>query len=437
MSLLLLICRCITSTSPLYLLQLSAEAMIPFLPLDIIGNIVDILANDNEKSLQYVKALSLTCQSFLPLCRTHILSSITITTSDAIVGLHHDGGEAFGEFLSTTPEIARYVRKLCIRAYDLRSQPGHLFVQVPRQLTRLESFTTLEHCPIPIDWNYISLSMRHLLLDFIHIPTLNHLDLRSLKNFPISHLIPSPNLKHLSTTNLFLDEADSVTALVPFKPIKLRVLDITLRYRSGHKMLPHQTPRFLAAIYSGRWPIVDLTGLEKISVKFPKTVMDLIIPLAQVFQNARQLTDVHFSVDDGGFRALKLAKMIMPCIETLSRMHLVIASNGLGLLPMSDLCDELEDIAGKNKLDSLKIKICIDRRYDILGDEQLGRLEKIFLKSGWPMLKHLSLDLAVANFGPPVWDDSSYEMAMEKVWQTQFTGLKSSKTMDFRFSVST
>ncbi|KAF8801604.1 hypothetical protein BYT27DRAFT_6784585 [Phlegmacium glaucopus] len=257
--------------------------------------------------------------------------------------------------------------------------------------------------------------MRRLLLDFIHIPTLNHLDLRSLRNFPISHLIPSPNLKHLSTTNLFLaDEGDSVTALVPFKPIKLQVLDIALRYRSGHRVLPPQT-RFLAEIYSGRW-ILDFTGLEKISVKFPNTGINLIIPLAQVFQNAPQLTDVHFAVYDGCFRALKLAKMLMPCIETLRRMHLVITSDGLGPLPMSDLCDELEDIAGNNKLDSLKIKISTDRRYDILGDGQLDRLEKIFLKSGWPMLKHLSLHLAIYNWGPPVWDDSSYELAVKKTY---------------------
>ncbi|KAF8801605.1 hypothetical protein BYT27DRAFT_7197838 [Phlegmacium glaucopus] len=408
--------------------------MIPILPFDIIENIVDILFNDNEKGLQYVGVFSLTCQSFLPLCRKQIFSSITITTSD-LARFH--GGEAFGEFLSTTPEIARYVRKLRIRAYDLPSEPRHLFVQVPRQLTRLESFTILEHSPRQSDWNCIPLSMQHLLLDFIHIPTLNHLDLRSLRNFPISHLIPNPNLKHLSATNLFLvDEGDSATALAPFQPIKLRVLDIALRGLTAYSVPP---TRFLAAIYSGRWPILDLTGLEKISVEFLNIF--LIIPLLQVFQNARQLTDIQFLVDDGCFQALKLAKMITPCIETLSRMHLVIASDGLsaqsaaGVVdPLSNLCGELEDIAGKNKLDSLKIEIRMNRnKYAILGDEQLGRLEKIFLKSGWPMLKHVSLDFIVYNFG--LRDDTSFEMALEKLQQTQFADLKSSKTIDFRFSV--
>ncbi|KAF8801606.1 hypothetical protein BYT27DRAFT_7197840 [Phlegmacium glaucopus] len=409
--------------------------MTPVVPFDILGNIVDILVNDNEKGLQYAEALSLTCKSFLPLCRTHIFSTITITTSDALEGLHR--GEAFGEFLLTTPDIARYVRKLRIRLYDPCSEPRQFFVRVPRQLTRLESFTILEHSLRQNDWNYIPLSMRYLLLDFIHIPTLNHLDLRSLRNFPISHLIPSPNLKHLSTTNLFLvDEGDAATALAPFKPIKLRVLDIALRGLTAHRVLPPQT-RFLAAIHSGRWPILDLTGVQKISLEFPNIF--LTIPLRQVFQNTRQLTDIHLLVDEGCFRALKLAKTIVPCIETLSRMHLVIASDGpslptSGMASLSDVCHELEDIAGKNKLDSLKIEICMDRNeYGLLGDEQLGRLEKTFLKSGWPMLKNLYLDFVVYNFGQE--DDSFFEMGLEKLRQTQFADLKSSKTIDFRFSV--
>ncbi|KAF8801607.1 hypothetical protein BYT27DRAFT_7147106 [Phlegmacium glaucopus] len=414
--------------------------MIPVLPLDIIGNIVDILVNDNEKGFQCVKALSLTCKFFLPLCRKHIFSSITITTSNALVGWR--SGKAFGELLSTTPEIAGHVRKLRIRPYDPRSVPRHPFVQVPRQLTRLESLTILEHGTFYHthgDWKCIPLSMRHLLLDFIHIPTLNHLDLRSLRNFPISHLMASPNLKHLSTTNLFLvDEGDAdATALAPFKPIKLRALDIAIRGLSWDILNVSSPTLFLATIHTGTWPILDLTGLEKISVEFFHTF--LTIPLRQVFQKARQLTDIHILVDDLCFQALKLAKTITPCIQTLTRVHLVIASDRPSvptsvMCPLSDLCDELEDIAGKNKLDSLKIELHMDRKeYAILDDQQLRRLEKIILRSGWPMLKHISLDLVVYNLSLPY--DSSFEMGLEKLRRTQFTRLKSSKTIDFRFSV--
>lgn len=257
-------------------------SIIPVLPLDIIGNIIDILANDNKTGLQDIKATSLTCQSFLPLCRTHIFSSIdiTITGSNALTELH--SGEAFGQFLSTTPDIARYIRKLSIRLHP-DPKPRYLLDQVPRQLTRLEWLTILPAYHL-IDWKDIQSPMQHSLLNFIHLPTLNHLDLRYFNNFPISNLIPIPNLKHLSATNLYIaDEADEVVALVPSKLIKLRALDILMSGMAAQK--------WLATSFADRQPALDLTGLEKIVVQFSDE--QLVVAARQIFQYARQLTDIH------------------------------------------------------------------------------------------------------------------------------------------------
>ena len=90
----------------------------PTLPFDTIVNIIDSLIQDNSKAkgLQYVKTCSLVCQSFLPLCRTHIFSSIKIKVAGSS---QKHNTEAFGQLVLETPEIARYIRHLNIAIVSL------------------------------------------------------------------------------------------------------------------------------------------------------------------------------------------------------------------------------------------------------------------------------------------------------------------------------
>ena len=147
---------------------------------------------------------------------------------------------------------------------------------------------TLHNGPYPTSWNNIPLTMRHLLLNFIHFPTLNDLNLKLLAAFPISHLIPGPNLKHLSSTNLFLADESEATALVSFESIKLWALDIALWGPVKYPWLSAQN--LLARNFSDGWPILDLTGLEKIFIQLHSVQFAVLV--RQVFQTARQLTDI-------------------------------------------------------------------------------------------------------------------------------------------------
>ena len=259
----------------------------PVLPFDIIGNIIDILFNDDTKSLQYVKDFSLVCHSFLPLCRKHIFSSITIDIGEKPLKYRNDD-EALWQLLLETPDIARYVHKLkiCARPYEHKSK---CFLEpVSPQLTGLQSLTifnsNLWH---PMLWSKLSSSSQRSLLNLMHLPTLTHLDVSRISSFPKSNLIFWANVKHLSAHDL--DILDDGVASSPLcrKPLELQTLHISIN-----------DPRLLileATCSDGR-PFLDLTGLEKVSIDF--SMADGPAPIIQdIFRKARRLRDVSLRID--------------------------------------------------------------------------------------------------------------------------------------------
>lgn len=123
---------------------------------------------------------------------------------------------------------------------------------------------------------------------------------------------------------------------------------------------------------------------------------------------------------------MEFAKMVAPSLQTLRRVHLEIIVNDESDILLARLCVELEEILGKNKLESLEIEFGVDSTYCHTGDVW-GRLEKVLLKSGWPMLKHISIVIYT-------WSQE-VQVALQRLPRTQFTGLTSSKNLDFQFSV--
>ena len=110
-------------------------------------------------------------------------------------------------------------------------------------------------------------------------------------------------------------------------------------------------------------------------------------------------------------------------------MSFVIYEDSADLL--AGLWEELEEISGKNRLESIEIEI------DLLADEDYhtgdwdawGKLERVLLQPGWPMLKHVSLFIFYRA------DDSLLKAALEHLRETQFARLMSSENLDFQFSV--
>ena len=146
------------------------------------------------------------------------------------------------------------------------------------------------------------------------------------------------------------------------------------------------------------------------------------------------LIALFFVVNDIDFGAMKLAKMVTPSLQTLRRVELNVIIDSHSKDPLAVLCDELEHISGKNRLESIKIQIDLQIDIDCRSGTEWGRLEKVLLHSGWPMLKYISL-VIVINSHYELRIDGPFGMALKNLPQTQFTGLMSSKNLDFRFSV--
>ena len=282
------------------------------------------------------------------------------------------------------------------------------------------------------------------------LPTLSHLSLTSISDFPISSLTTCANLKHLSVKDLHTTaEHDEATLSLLHKPIQLQAFDIETK--------GSQTFRLLAARCPDGRPVLDFTGLEKISIGFGFDWRKVTGLTREIFKKAQQLIHIclighemlhitftgwyslHFSlvvnIDDSNFRAMQFAQMVTPSLQTLKRVELNIVNiKGPNDDPLAGLCDELEDISEKNRLLSIEIQIDVETEQDCHTGAEWGRLEKVLLKSGWPMLEHVSL-VIVLNSWRERRLDSPFEKALKNLSQTQFANLISSEKLDFQFSV--
>ncbi|KAF8805740.1 hypothetical protein BYT27DRAFT_7339600 [Phlegmacium glaucopus] len=397
----------------------------PFLPFDIIENIIDIYINENANYLQNVRALSLISPLFLHLCRKYMFSSIRITVTKSSRYLRTT--EAFGELLLTTPGIAGYIHKLRIFIVNPDIESRYFFSRVPQQLTSLQSLTVSNSFYSVLDWNLVSSSMHRSLLDLMHLPTLKYLHLGKMKNFLISDLIPCSNLKHLSVHELCIvsvsedGDADdgAASSSLCHKPLQLQVFDLQTDSLEDLKLLE--------AKFSDGRPILDFTGMEKLFINFGWP--GAAVPLQEIFKRSRELQDIHLKVGHACFRALKFATTITPCLETLRRVCLDINSCQSSNDPLAGLCDELEeDILGKNKLESIELEITLLIEQDSRLSDDWARLERILLKPGWPMLKQVFLLVIIYSD-----HRATYNRAIRTLLPACFNGLRSSK--DFWFSI--
>ena len=74
------------------------------IPLDILLNIIDLLAGGDDEDVKSLRILSQACKFMVPLCRKHLFSSIRLFSES--------NSERFSNLLSQNPDIARYVRSL-------------------------------------------------------------------------------------------------------------------------------------------------------------------------------------------------------------------------------------------------------------------------------------------------------------------------------------
>jgi hypothetical protein len=180
------------------------STMSPFFPFDIIALIIDIVGENKDANL--LKELALVSHSFLQICSKHLFS--TVELHDAYQYKHvASSKKGFVKLLKSRPDVGNYIRKLTYRVgYYSPTDPSfdnddHLLSPILSNFfpTRLNSLTITAS---QLNWNNLDSSLTSALLHLMRLPTINHIDLTSIHNFPLSSLTPSVNLLRLDILNM-------------------------------------------------------------------------------------------------------------------------------------------------------------------------------------------------------------------------------------------
>lgn len=181
------------------------------LPYDIIGHIIDILAEEGD--LVLLNNPSLASSSLLHLCRRHIFR--TIPFDNFYFKRQTPPKHSFIRLLDTNPGIVQYIREL---NYEVHHNDAQLSPRLPNLLQTISHLrclrirnALLENPAQKFDWTKMDPLLRSALLRLMHLPTLTHFEISMVHKLPLSALVPCINLEGLDiqySTVLPFEESD-------------------------------------------------------------------------------------------------------------------------------------------------------------------------------------------------------------------------------------
>ncbi|KJA17257.1 hypothetical protein HYPSUDRAFT_1025308 [Hypholoma sublateritium FD-334 SS-4] len=158
------------------------------LPLDILGCIADVLGNfhklrsQNRQAVKDLQMLCLTCKSMVPICRRHLFAHIEFIHTGS-----HWWYNGLNEFLLSHPTIAtHYLKSLHIRVTDEFSALDYELLQKIR--LNSSALTSIKILSDLCCWDDLSNRVKSVVYSLIQMPTLRHLTLNCIENFPAAAL---------------------------------------------------------------------------------------------------------------------------------------------------------------------------------------------------------------------------------------------------------
>ena len=128
------------------------------------------------------------------------------------------------------------------------------------------------------------------------------------------------------------------------------------------------------------------------------------------------------------FRDLEFAETITESLQTLRRIKLAVSLLFWDGDPLKGICDTLEEISGRNKLECIEIHLTI-MRYEYMGYYVWHRLEDVLIKSGWPKLNCVSITITFEYPRP-----STNFQFPESLQHAHLPRLRTIKHLDLKFS---
>ena len=287
----------------------------------------------------------------------------------------------------------KYIRKLTYKVGYITINDDHLvspillnFLPTISRLNCL-SITTLPLYTFShlINWNWLDSSLTSAFLHLMHLPTINHIDLSFIENFPLSGLTPSVNLLRLDILCLacfdLLEDDGSPEILVEMMP-KIREFHTSVSSLLTTKLLH-------AKRQDGR-PAFNVIDLRRLSIFYLGFEDERNI--RYLLQNAKLLEKLHLSVSYGSL--VGLLSLSARAVKSL-RLSVSLWDESVFL---GGICEELEAMAGHNILEALSFEVRVDVDDDT--EEFVGsiiqKVENVLIKPGWSGLRQISFKLSIS-----------------------------------------
>ena len=222
------------------------------LPYDIVGRIIDILAEEGD--LTPVKNASLTSSSVLHFCRRHIFHTVSSYSNRKSVK------KQFIKLLVNNPAIVQYIREL---DYLVQYTDYQLSPLLPNLLHTISHLKCLKIGSDGVDWIEMDPLLRSTLLHLMYLPTLTHVVIRNVWNMPISAFAPCINLKQLDIR------------YITFAPFEDQNSSLQRSYSQTPRILHFRSVSSQTAVKSllqARWrdgrPVLDFAHVKTLVLEF-------------------------------------------------------------------------------------------------------------------------------------------------------------------------
>ena len=392
--------------------------MPPDLPFDIIALIIDIVGENKDTKL--LKELALVSHYFLEICSKHLFATVKLRGAVPVYNIP-SSKKGFVKLLKSRPDVVKYIRKLTYKVSrnddeDVNLLPPILFLPT---FSRLNCLSITSHSLRK--WNKLDSSLTSAFLHLMHLPTINHIDLLLIRDFPLSCLTQSVNLLRLDLCRCSSFTKGGSSEIVLEMMPKIREFNTSESSVLTTKLLHAKRP-------DGR-PAFNFMDLRRVSISF--TDFEDEQNIWYLLQNAKLLERLHLSV---GVRK-KIVGLLSPSARTLKVLDLSVPLwDGFESVSLGGICEELEAIAGQNMLEVLSLDVIhiLDPFYsaDFIGSI-FQNVENVLVKPGWSMLRQVSFKLSFSCWNRPEWGE-----AIQSLPDKYLSHLSILETVDFNYSAS-
>ena len=378
----------------------------PVLPFDIIALIIDIVGENENTDL--LKKLALVSHCFHKICSKHLFATIELRDAPP----NHprkSTKEGFVKLLRSRPDVVKHIRKLIylvgsVYLADSDSDSDSLCEDHPLESADdlspilpnlLRTISRLNYLIIDgsnMKWNKMDSFLTSAFNHLLHLPTLNYIELSSIRNLPVSILAPCANLLRfdvydLNCTDLLEEEVIVQSEMMP------KIRDFRT---SGSSLIMRKLLHCKRQDGRPAFNCMDLRRV-KICLEDKENI--------RYFQRTAKLLDkLHLSVGSGQ-DLVGLRDILSPSAHTLKVLDFTGSIHKFSFddsihLPFEGLCEELEAMAGHNMLEAMSFEVYHGSTFsdedaeDLIGSA-FQDVERELVKPGWSALRKVSFGVAV------------------------------------------